>query len=77
LQHDPSDEQKRKRYRDIGMYTVIPTMMVVGPLLGYVLGSWVEKKWDHAPWPTTIGAIFGLIAAVRQIWIILTRSSRR
>jgi len=67
-------KQKGKLYRDIGMYTIIPTMMVVGPVMGYFIGSWVEKKWDHEPWPTTIGAIVGFLAAVRQIWIILTRS---
>ena len=69
-----SPEQKRKMYRDIGMYTIIPTMMVVGPILGYLLGRLIEKKWGLAPWPSTGGAIFGLLAVVRQIWIILTRN---
>jgi F0F1-type ATP synthase assembly protein I len=69
------DKRKGKQYRDIGTYTLIPTMMVVGPVMGYLLGSLVEKKWGHDPWPTTIGALFGFLAAARQIWIILTRGS--
>ncbi|MFH1843016.1 MAG: AtpZ/AtpI family protein [bacterium] len=67
------DARKGKQYRDIGIYTVIPTMMIVGPLLGYYLGSLAEKKWGHSPWPSAGGAIFGLAAAVRQIWLILQR----
>ena len=71
------DDKKGKQYRDIGIFTVIPTMMVVGPALGWYLGCLAEKKWGHSPWPSAGGAILGLVAAVRQIWLILKRHGNR
>ncbi len=62
-----------KQFRDIGIYTAIPMMMVVGPALGYWLGHLAEERWGHAPWLSAGGALFGLVAAFRQIWLILKR----
>jgi hypothetical protein len=66
-------DQRGKWIRDIGSYTIIPTMMVVGPLLGWWIGRQIEARWGGDPWPSVGGAIFGLAAAVRQIYLILTR----
>jgi hypothetical protein len=65
------DSQRRKQFRDIGIYTAIPMMMVIGPALGYFLGHLAEKRWGHEPWLSAGGAFFGLAAAVRQIWLLL------
>ena len=74
---DRPEDRRGKQIRDIGAYTAIPAMLVVGPALGYFLGSLIEKKWDHAPWPTALGAIFGLAAAARQIWLLVSRNGRK
>ena len=66
-------DQRGKLIRDIGTYTIIPMMMVVGPLLGWWLGSQIEARWGGHPWPSVGGALFGLAASVRQIFLILTR----
>jgi hypothetical protein len=72
LSEQPGDRRGRQ-IRDIGAYTAIPTMLIVGPALGYFLGTQIEKKWDHAPWPSALGALFGLAAAGRQIWLLVKR----
>jgi hypothetical protein len=69
------NEQRRKQFRDIGLYTAIPMMMIVGPTLGYFLGHLAEKKWGHEPWLSAGGAVFGLVAAARQIWLILKQGA--
>jgi len=46
-------------------------MMVVGPLLGWWLGSQAEHHWGGAPWASAAGAILGLVASVRQVIRIL------
>jgi len=64
-----------KSVKDIGTYTLIPAMMIAGPAVGYGLGWLVEWKWGGAPWPGVIGLLFGLVAAFRQIYLILARKS--
>ena len=62
-----------KAARDIGMYTIIPMMMVVGPVIGYLLGHFLEGRLGGAPWLSVGGTLFGLVAAFRQIYLMLSR----
>ncbi len=68
-----------KQVRDIGSYTMIPMMMVAGPLLGFGLGYLAQRQWGGDPWPGIVGLFLGLAAAFRQIFILLTKkeSSRK
>jgi hypothetical protein len=75
LGRDP--EQRGKLVRDIGTYTLIPTMMLVGPLLGWWIGRQIEGKWGGYPWPSVAGALFGMVAAVRQVYLLLTQKGKR
>jgi hypothetical protein len=75
LKERPED-RRGKQIRDVGAFTAIPAMLLVGPALGYYLGTLIEKKWDHAPWPTALGALFGLAAAARQIWLLVKQGGR-
>jgi F0F1-type ATP synthase assembly protein I len=69
--------ERGKQARDIGTYTIIPMMMVAGPLVGYLLGKGLENLFGGQPWPTVAGMLFGLVAAFRQIYLLLARKGRR
>lgn len=69
------DDKTGKRARDIGIYTVIPMMLLAGPAIGYLMGMFIENKWGGTPWPTAGGALFGLAAAFRQIYLMLARKA--
>jgi len=74
----PGDPAKRgKQARDVGIYTMIPMLMVVGPILCWWIGRQIEKAWGGEPWPSTVGALFGLLAAIRQVYLILMRGGSR
>ena len=60
-----------KQIRDIGAYTMIPTMMIAGPALGYGFGWVIQEVLGGAPWVAVGGMFFGLIAAFRQIYLLL------
>lgn len=66
-----------KQARDIGTYTIIPMMMIAGPLVGYLLGKGVENMFGGEPWPGVIGMLFGLVAAFRQIFLLLADRAKR
>jgi len=73
--HDRLGADQGKSARDIGSYTLIPMMMVVGPVIGYLVGHWVENRFGGDPWVGVGGALFGLVAAIRQIVIMLSQKN--
>jgi len=66
-----------RQARDIGTYTIIPMMMIAGPLVGYLLGKGVENMFGGEPWPGVVGMLFGLVAAFRQIFLLLADRAKR
>ena len=46
-------------------------MLLAGPALGYLIGHWAGGRWGNQTTWQAVGAIFGLAAAGRQIWLIL------
>jgi len=48
-----------------GLLTAIPFVLLVGPMLGYYLGSALDRHWAHTPWGMLIGIILGLLSSAR------------
>jgi F0F1-type ATP synthase assembly protein I len=69
-------QKKARAARSIGFYTLIPTMMGVGPLLGFFVGSQLERRFGHAPWLSFGCVILGAMASVRQIVLLLRRGEQ-
>ena len=51
--------------RQAGILTAIPFVLLVGPAVGYYLGSALDRRWAHAPWGMVGGSILGLLASAR------------
>jgi len=74
--HDRLQKDGGRSARDIGNYTLIPMMMLAGPIMGYLVGHYAEGKLGGEPWLGVGGVLFGLVAAFRQIIIMLQKRSR-
>ncbi len=48
-----------------GLLTAIPFVLLVGPALGYFLGSAIDRWRQTAPWGMGVGIVFGLVASAR------------
>ena len=57
--------------KQIGTFTAIPIILLIGPLLGYFAGAWVDHKFRFYPWFTMIGLFAGFAAAGREIFRLL------
>ncbi len=65
----PSSQNGRnlqRLLRQVGILTVIPLLLVAGPLLGYTLGRFVDAKLESAPWGLIVGILLGFVASVRE-----------
>jgi F0F1-type ATP synthase assembly protein I len=55
--------------------TSIPAVLLIGPALGYYLGTVLDARWPVAPWGMMGGIVLGASASVKVI-IQLIRQSR-
>lgn len=53
--------------RTLALATTIPMVLVVGPLLGYGFGAWIDRRWlAIAPWGSGVGVAIGITAGARE-----------
>jgi len=55
------------------MVTLIPMLMAVGPLIGYLIGSYLDKKLGTAPYLMIVMIIFGFVASGKEIYNMIKR----
>ncbi len=64
------------RLKQAGLLTAIPFVLLVGPALGYYLGTSLEARFNHAPWGMGAGIVLGLLASAR-VTIQLIREAQQ
>mgnify|MGYP003394798093 CR=1 FL=1 len=57
--------------KQIGALTAVPIILVVGPILGYFVGDWIDRKFQFYPWGTISFLILGFVASGREIFRLL------
>ncbi len=70
-------QDRSQQARDVGTYTIIPMMMIAGPLVGYLLGKGIENIFGGEPWPGVVGMLFGMVAAFRQVFLLLAERGKK
>ncbi len=71
---DPKRENDSYRsLRSAGILLAIPTLLIVAPLVGFFLGSWLDRRFHSAPWIAAVGLILGFVAAGRETYLIYRR----
>jgi len=70
-------ENKDKFYsnlRQAGIYTIIPIILAVGPIIGYFMGNFLDKKLHTAPYLMILFIIFGFIASGKEVYSLAKRA---
>ena len=57
--------------KQIGALTAVPIILLAGPVAGYFLGDWVDRKFRFTPWCTILFLILGFVASGREITRLL------
>ncbi len=57
--------------KQLGILTTIPIILLVGPAIGFFLGSWLDRKAHSYPWFTIIFVFLGFIASGREVFRLL------
>jgi len=54
-----------------GLISFIPVILAAGPLAGYFMGDYLEKKMGFAPYLSLLCMALGFVTSVREIIKIL------
>ncbi len=74
---NPRDTQERySALRTGGLLLAIPTLLIVSPLVGFFLGSLLDRWLKTTPWFSILGLILGFGAAGRETYLIYRRYER-
>lgn len=55
------------------MLMVIPTLLLVAPLVGFFLGRFLDTRFGTEPWLSFVGLVLGFVAAGREIVTIVRK----
>ena len=62
-----------RQLKQIGALTAVPVILFVGPVAGYFVGDWIDRKFQCYPWGTFLFLILGFVASGREIFRLLNR----
>ncbi len=75
----PDDKAKeretRKLARQAGILTGVPAVLVAGPLVGVLLGKFLDAHFKTSPWLLLVCLVLGFIAAGREVVRMLRLSN--
>jgi len=60
--------------RQAGIYTVIPLILAVGPIIGYFMGNFLDKKLHTSPYLMILFILFGFIASGKEVYNLTKRA---
>lgn len=65
-----TDDKKAEFYKLVkigGLIIFIPMILAIGPLTGYFIGNFLEKKLGFAPYISLACIALGFVASAREI----------
>jgi ATP synthase protein I len=71
-------EKKDERYgwaRQSGLLATIPFLMAVPPVVGLLVGRYLDNRFDTDPIFTIVFPIFVFVAAVREVASVLKKAN--
>jgi ATP synthase protein I len=67
--------EKGERYRQVALLGAIPMVLLAGPLIGFLIGNYLDNWLDSSPWLMIVFVLLGAVAAVRQTMKLLSKAN--
>ena len=68
-------DERYKWARQSGLLATIPFLMAVPPVVGLLIGRYLDSRFDTNPIFTIVFLIFGFAAAVREVARVLKKAN--
>lgn len=63
-------------WRQAGLLATIPFILALAPIVGFVIGSWLDSKLRTGSWLSVILLVLGFVAGVRETIQIIKLAQR-
>jgi F0F1-type ATP synthase assembly protein I len=70
------DPKKVTAWRQIGLLSAIPFILAIAPIVGYLLGQYLDTRFHTKPWLSVVLMALGFVAGVRETVKIVRLSQR-
>jgi ATP synthase protein I len=67
-------DDKYSSYRQLGILTTIPILMAVGPILGYYIGEFLDRKLGTSPYLMVVFIFLGFAAAGKGVYNLIKKA---
>lgn len=71
MTNENNDRQKKEMFqlvRQVGIMTTIPMILVSGPIVGYLVGLWIDQKFGVDPYGKIVLMVLGFMASARETY---------
>ncbi|HNV86501.1 MAG TPA: AtpZ/AtpI family protein [Candidatus Omnitrophota bacterium] len=72
---ESSSKEFYKLIKQLGTLTLIPTLLVSGPLAGFFLGRWMDRKFGMESCFVYVWIVIGFLASARESYRIIKKVS--
>ena len=62
-------------YRQVSLLAAIPMLLLLGPLIGWWVGQYLDRRWDTEPWLMVVLIFLGFVASGRETWKLIKLAS--
>ncbi len=68
-------EDKYSLAKQLGLLTMIPIVLAVGPILGWFIGNFLDEKLGTSPYLMYLFIVFGFVAAGKEVYNLVKKAS--
>ena len=69
-------DNKYSTYRQIGILTTIPFLLAVGPILGYYIGDFLDKRLNTTPYLMILFIVLGFVASGKGVYDLIKKAGQ-
>ena len=63
-------------WRQAGLLATIPFILALAPIVGFVIGNWLDAKFRTKPWLGVVMLVLGFVAGIRETIQIIKLAQR-
>lgn len=67
------EEKQRKQMEMMISYTTLPFVLAIPPIVGWYIGSWLDKSFETSPYMMYILIVLGIVGGGREFYRIVKK----